>query len=161
MRDDSFVNQLHNAETIIKDYKTKQNIAGDSWTVYRYQSPKQPYDIYVNGTTTSSTWVKRWKVTYQIEGGKNIPNAFAQILPKVDYLDGPFYGSPFPGGPIQMSYTARGFEYHYVDHPTDPLSGYLMLYAAWNWTSSASSWVGVTLRAISPYKGMFILQEVS
>ena len=154
MRDDGIVEQLRGAETILQDYKVRQKIAGDSWTVYRYASPGSGYDIYLTGLTTSANFVRRWKLTYQIEGGRTIPNAFAIFY--VDYDNETTLVDPY--GNIYTMTT--GIDYNDEDAGDDPLSLYIVLTAAYNWNATANTFIGVKFRAISPYKGKIIYEEV-
>lgn len=150
-RDDSVTQQLHDAETIIQDYKVKQNIAGDSWEVYRTVTPGNDYDIWLTGTMVNSSFKKRWKATYQIEGGKTIPNAFC-----IWYTV--FYGTrPVSGGGSMNT----GFNWNDEDDGQDPLSTYIFLAAGYNFTADANSYVGVKFRCISPYKGTIKFEEVN
>ena len=145
MRQDGLVQQLHNAETIIQGYKTRQKIAGDSWNVYRSVSENE-WDIRLTGLNTNSQYAQRWKVTYQIEGARKIPNAFAIFLPLVNTgIETEFFGT--------ITTTPTGFNSAYEDDGHDPLSIYFMITAAHNWEATTNSYMNVRFRAISPYKG--------
>lgn len=153
MRDDSITQQLHDVETVIQDYKVKQNIAGDSWQVYRTVTPGDDYDIFLTGLTVNSSFKKRWKATYQIDGGKKIPNAFCIWYPV-------FWGTkPIPGNIAATMNT--GFIWNEEDDGQDPLSLYIFLAAGYNFTADANSYVGVKFRCISPYKGTIKFEEVN
>ena len=142
---DGLVEQLHNAQTIIQDYKTRQKIAGDSWTVYRTESVNT-WDIQLLGTNTNSQYVQRWKVTYQIEGGAKIPNAFCVWMPDVATgVEVDYFGS--------IGIMTTGFNYSFEYDGENPMIMYFMITAAYNWDNTTNSYMNVRFRALSPYKG--------
>jgi len=150
---DGLVEQLHNAQQIIQEYKVRQKIAGDSWTVYRTTS-NNAWDIQLTGLNTNSQYVKRWKVTYQIEGGAKIPNAFCMWMPKVN--TGIPVTTDYMGNPLGYisGYTTSGFNYSFEYDGENPLVMYYMITAAYNWDATATnSFISVQFRALSPYKG--------
>lgn len=152
--EDTIVGQLAEVKTIIKDFKTKQGIAGDSWRVYRAETNNEPYDLYFTGLNTSPRFIKRWKITYQIDGGRKIPNAFALFYNKFD-------ATKTVTGMFGDTYEElNGFDYNDENAYDDPLSCYLVIGAGYNWDATANSNIGVKFRAISPYKGRIIFEEI-
>ena len=157
MRSDNITNQLKKTEDVIHYYKVKQKIAGDSWQIYRTVRDNTTYDIYLTGATTSSTFKKIWKVTYQVEGGKSRhPNAFAIFRNKVDNTI-PFID--MFGNPVGL---IAGFDYNDEISGTDPCVMYLMITAAYDWSSSPTDTkIGIKFRVISPYRGNIIFEELA
>ena len=150
MRNDDIAHQLRSVETTIHEYKNRQKIAGDSQKIYRTLSENE-WDIRLTGLNTNSQYLKRWKVTYQIDGGLKIPNAFAIFMSKVDTGQKLDYGT----GTL-----TTGFGYNEEDDGEDPLALYFMIYAEYNWVNTTASFINVRFRAISPYKGKIIYEEL-
>ena len=154
MRENTIVTQLKDAETIIQDYKVRQKIAGDSWVMYRSQSDRQ-WDMEFYGTNTAVDWVKRWKITYQIDGGRVIPNAFALFYPTkvLDGIEVDYFGT--------TAIQTMGFNWGMEDDGFDPLSSYLIVKAGYNWTNTTDSFIKLKFRALSPYKGSLKWEELT
>jgi hypothetical protein len=153
MRDGDITDALHSAEVIIQDFKTKQKLTGDSWQVYHgdTNTPNE-YDIFYTGLTADSSFRKMWKVTYQINSVKST-NAFAIFMDKI--------GGPNESSRTDVHQLTPGFTIVTTTEADDPLVEYVYVQVEQlNYTPTANSYFGIKFRAVSPYKGRVIYEEI-
>lgn len=153
MRDDGLVEELHRAQTILRDFKTKQKLTGDSWQVYHgdTNTPNE-YDIFYTGLTADSSFRKMWKVTYQINSVHS-DYAFAIFMDKI--------GGVNEDSRTDIHQLTPGFTITTTVDGDNPLVEYVYVQVEQiNYTPTANSYFGIRFRAISPYKGRVMYEEI-